>query len=67
MSKQNMKNQTNPSSDPQGSQVDKSTGAKFSKQQRMSSENSASMERMETFPKPNTFPKKWDMSSFNNK
>ena len=67
MSKQNRKNQTNPSSDPQDSRARKSTEAQFSKQQRMNLENPAPMERMETFPKPNTFPKKWDMSSFNNK
>ncbi|MCJ7715452.1 MAG: hypothetical protein MUO54_02880 [Anaerolineales bacterium] len=39
-----------------------SSGDQYPDQSKMNPEINPTLERMETFPKPNTFPKKWDLS-----
>ncbi|MCJ7734961.1 MAG: hypothetical protein MUP11_10475 [Anaerolineales bacterium] len=39
-----------------------SSADKHLDQPKMNPEINPTMERMETFPKPNTFPKNWDLS-----
>ncbi len=56
MSKKTPKKSAKPIPDPQSS-VDQKQD-----HNRKSSNTNQEMERMETFPKTNTFPKKWDLS-----
>lgn len=67
-----MSNQTNnksskPSSDPRGSSSKQSTTDQEPDRKGMNSGKYHVPERMETFPKTNTYPKNWDLSSFSKK
>lgn len=64
MSSQNMQNRSKPNSKPQNSQGSPSADYQGSEGRRTGSKNLPQTEKMETFPKTNTFPKNWDLSSF---
>ena len=64
MSKQTPKNSAKPISEPRTSLGTQEPPGQKPDHKQMESENNQTPERIETFPKPNTFPKKWDLSDF---
>jgi len=67
MSKKKPDNHAKPISGSQESSDNQIPPDQKSDHQGMTSGNHHTPERMETFPKTNTFPKNWDLSSFSKK
>lgn len=63
MSDQTPNQPTKPISESSGSSSSHSTPDQKPNRKRVSSRKYHVPERMETFPKPNTFPRNWDLSS----
>jgi len=63
MSKQTPNHSAKPESYPMISPGNRESSNLKSNQESQESEKYRTQERMETFPKPNTFPKNWDLSS----
>lgn len=64
MSSKNRKNPSKSASPPENSQDSQFAGTDRSQSLGLPSEKTPQVKRMETFPKTNTIPKKWDLSSF---
>jgi hypothetical protein len=56
-----------PKSESQKSNSNQAPSGQKPDHEGMKSKNNQTPERMETFPKPNTIPNKWDLSSFSKK
>jgi hypothetical protein len=74
MSNQTPNHSTKPSSKSQKTDSNQAPSGQKSDHEGMKSDhegmksgNDQTPERMETFPKPNTIPNKWDLSSFSKK
>lgn len=63
MSKQTPNHSAKPASYPMVSPGSREGSNQKSDQERQETEKYRTQERMETFPKTNTFPKNWDLSS----